>query len=150
MMRIVLDSGPLGLSVHQSASASRDACRDWIVAHLKAGNELLVPEIVEYELRRELLRLNHAKALASLALFIEAIPDRRMLLTSSDLRLAAELWAKARQQGKPTADVHALDVDVILCAQVLNIVQQQPGLIIATTNTRHLSQFLDARDWATV
>ncbi len=84
MTRIILDSGPLGLSVHQSASLQRDACRDWIVAHSKAGDEFFVPEIVEYELRRELLRLNHAKALDSLELFIETIPERRLLLTSKN------------------------------------------------------------------
>lgn len=57
---------------------------------------------------------------------------------------AAELWAKSRQQGKPTADPHALDGDVILAAQALLL---DPQAIITTTNIGHLSLFVDAHHW---
>ncbi len=38
-------------------------------------------------------------------------------LTTAAMLLAAEFWAQARQQGRPTADAAALDADVILAAQ---------------------------------
>ena len=55
---------------------------------------------------------------------------------------AAELWAEARKRGKPTADVHALDGDVILAAQALQI-----QAVVATENIGHLSFFVDAQYW---
>lgn len=61
--------------------------------------------------------------------------------------LAAELWAQARQRGKPTADRHALDVDVILAAQVLTAGFQPGNFVVATTNLSHLSQFVPAEVW---
>jgi predicted nucleic acid-binding protein len=150
MIHIMLDSSPLGVLLQKPGYPQRDRCRDWVVRHLGAGNRLYVPEIIEYELRRELLRMNKTNSVKALEVFADAVPNRKLLLNTADLRLAAELWAKARQQGRPTADVHALDVDVILCAQVLNSSLPQPDVVVATSNTRHLSQFVDARDWATI
>ena len=57
------------------------------------------------------------------------------------------LWAGARTRGKPTADVHALDIDVILAAQVLSKGFQSGSFVVATTNVSHLSQFVPAEVW---
>ncbi|MGA3326582.1 MAG: hypothetical protein ABSF45_19105 [Terriglobia bacterium] len=65
------------------------------------------------------------------------------MIDSADVMLkAAELWAWARNQGIPTADPKALDADVILAAQALQI----PALV-AAENVDHLSLFIDAKDW---
>jgi hypothetical protein len=61
--------------------------------------------------------------------------------------LAAELWAKARRQGKPTAHPHALDVDVILAAQVLAAGFDPADFVVATSNVSHISQFVPAQPW---
>jgi hypothetical protein len=61
--------------------------------------------------------------------------------------LAAELWAKARQQGRSTADAKDLDVDVILAAQALSFGPAPSDVVIATSNEEHLSQFITARNW---
>jgi hypothetical protein len=106
-----------------------------------------VPEIVHYEIRRELLRLRKSKAVAALERFVLAEPDRLWRLTSDDLILAAELWAQSRQQGAPTADTHALDIDVILCAQVRNSGVASTQLVVATTNVKHLNTFVPAMQW---
>src|SRR4051812_38089821 len=54
--QIVLDSGPLGLLTQRPGVAPADACRAWLAAHSSRGVGIVVPEIVDYELRRELLR----------------------------------------------------------------------------------------------
>jgi hypothetical protein len=64
---------------------------------------------------------------------------------------AAELWAKARQQGKPTADNQALDGDVILASQALALKNNiDYEVIIATSNKKHLSLFTEAEDWQNI
>jgi hypothetical protein len=59
---------------------------------------------------------------------------------------AAEFWAEARRQGRPTAPDLALDADVILAAQAAVIERgEEDEVVIATTNADHLSRFVDAR-----
>lgn len=110
-----------------------------------AGADIVVPEIADYEVRRELLRLNAATALANL----DATLARQtyLPLNTAAMRLAAELWARARAAGKPTADPHALDGDVILAAQVLNKGYDMNDVIVASSNTVHLAQFVPAANW---
>jgi predicted nucleic acid-binding protein len=94
------------------------------------------------------LRLDSTKSLAKLDQLkdrIEYVP-----LSTSAMRQAAALWAQARKDGKPTADSHALDGDVILCAQARLAVAHADDLIIATTNVGHLSRFVSAKHWSEI
>ena len=63
---IVLDTGPIGLVTNPKLSSQSVDCNQWLQAHLKAGNRVVVPEIADYEVRRELLRANKKKGLARL------------------------------------------------------------------------------------
>ncbi len=112
---------------------------------------MVVPAIVYYELKRELLRSQKTLSVGRLDAFVGAAPDRYLRLSDEALRLAAELWAKSRRQdGRPTAEAKALDIDVIIAAQVLSFVGTQPGggeVVIATTNPKHLAPFVAARPW---
>jgi predicted nucleic acid-binding protein len=144
---IVLDSTPLGLLVRPPGLPVVDACRVWVEKHLTAGTRIIVPEIVDYELRRELLRMGGVASLTLLDDFNAAEVDRYLPLTTSALRLAAEMWAQARRQGAPTADRHALDIDVILAAQALSSGLSPQDFVIATGNLGHLSRFTPAELW---
>jgi len=144
---IVLDSSPLGLLFQRPGFQKADECREWLKHHLSRGVRVIVPEIVNYELRRELLRLRRTSAVTALAAFIRAVPGRFVPIKTAAMDLAAELWAQARQHGKPTADIHALDVDTILAAQVLAEGWQPAEFVVTTTNLAHLSQFLPAELW---
>jgi predicted nucleic acid-binding protein len=144
---IVLDSGPLGLIVHRRGVREADECRAWLVARLQQGVRVVVPEIVDYELRRELLRLGKAGAIADLDAFEGQQPDRYRALSTADLRRAAQLWSDARSQGLPTAHPHELDVDVILAAQALGLGLAVADFVVATSNPAHLSRFVPADDW---
>ena len=69
-------------------------------------------------------------------------------ITTDVMRRAAQLWADARNRGRPTADPKALDADVILAAQA-QLIGEAAGdrVIVATDNIRHLAQFVEARSW---
>jgi hypothetical protein len=56
-------------------------------------------------------------------------------------------WAELRCQGLPTADIRAIDADVILAAQALLAVAVGDTLVVATTNVGHLSRFVPAQRW---
>lgn len=140
---IVLDSGPIGLVTNPKDSPKRTACNQWLQAHLKFGNRVVIPEIADYEVRRELLRANKVKGLTRLDRLI-ALLDYVSISTAS-MRLAAELWAQARQQGQPTAGDKTIDADMILVAQAMTL--DVRDVAIATTNVGHLSRFIAAGLW---
>lgn len=142
---IILDTGPLGLLANPKVSAEGLACRQWARDQIAAGVEVFLPEIADYEVRRELLQ---ARLLASIAR-LDTLRDELdyLALTTAVMHRAAQLWAEARQAGRPTADRHALDGDVILAAQALSLGYAPGEVIVATTNSGHLSRFLTARRW---
>ncbi len=144
---LVLDSAPLGLLTHPQRNAEVVAITDWLAQCLLTGHRIIVPAIIHYELRRELLRANKSLGLARLDAFSAQTPGRYLPLSDEALRLAAELWAMARQQGRPTADVKDLDVDVILAAQALSFGPASSDVTVVTTNPKHLSQFIVAKNW---
>lgn len=143
---LLLDSGPLGLVTQPRLAPEVVAMNHWLIDCLSGGDAVLVPAIIYYELRRELLRARKALGLARLDAFVQSDPNRYLALTDEALRLAAELWATARQQGRPTSPALDLDVDVILAAQAL-VFGGGSEIIVVTTNPRHLRQFVDARLW---
>ncbi len=106
---------------------------------------VVLPEIVDYEHRRKLLHLGSTNSLLYLDESKENIAYEP--LTTEAMLRAAQLWADARKRGLPTAPEGRLDVDVILAAQALGPAGEGGEVVVATTNPRHLSRFVDARDW---
>ncbi|MEO0769875.1 MAG: PIN domain-containing protein [Cyanobacteria bacterium J06649_4] len=143
---IILDTGPVGLITNPKLSKQGIACNQWLQDHLKAKSRVIVPEIADYEVRRELLRANKRAGLSrldELSQLIEYLP-----LTTEAMRQAASLWAQARQKGQPTAGDKTIDGDMILIAQATTI--ESSKVIIATTNVSHLSRFIAADLWQNV
>jgi predicted nucleic acid-binding protein len=143
---LVLDSGPLGLLTHPQRNAEVVAITEWLSLCLLAGHRIIIPAIVYYELKRELLRANKTSSVARLEAFATTTAGRYLPLSDEALGLAAQLWANARQQGRPTADFKDLDIDVILAAQALSFGPAPSDVVIATSNPKHLSQFLTAEN----
>ena len=85
--------------------------------------------------------------MARLNAFVSAAHDRYLPLSDDALRLAADLWARARQDGQPTADAKALDIDMIIGAQALSFGAGQADVTVTTTNTKHISLFVAAKTW---
>ncbi len=142
---ILLDSGVLGLVTNPKASPEVEKCNRWLEGQVLKDNSIAIPEIADYEVRRELLRANKIKGISRLDAFksrAEYIP-----ITTDTMLKAAEFWATVRKRGKPTADEKALDGDVILAAQAFYLSDEENDVIIATTNVAHLSLFTNARLW---
>src|SRR5207247_11144430 len=101
---------------------------------IRSGMRMVAPAIAYYEALRELERLSAIAQIARLRAFCQAVPDRYLSMTDADLDLAALHWAQARNAGTPTSSADALDGDVILAAQALNMAVPTTDVIVATTN----------------
>jgi predicted nucleic acid-binding protein len=98
---------------------------------------VVIPEIADYEVRRELLRARKVagvERLDALAALLEYLP-----ITTVAMRQAAEFWATTRQQGQPTAGDKTIDGDMILAAQAVTL--GTANVVVATTNVDHLSRW---------
>jgi len=142
---ILLDSGPLGFAANPTVSAATVAFNRWLRAHFVSGTTVGIPDIADYEVRRELIRANKDKSLRKL----DALQMQFAYLPINNhvLRRAATLWAQARNMGKPTADALSLDADVIIAAHAMLLIEDGDEVIIATTNPKHLSLFVPAARW---
>jgi predicted nucleic acid-binding protein len=142
---IVLDTGILGMVTNSKANSQCQECKQWLNSLSARKYLIALPEITDYELRRELIRANKLRGirqldeLKSLVIYLP--------ITTQVMLKAAELWAKARIEGYPTAHSEAIDGDVILAAQAILIQQQGHIVTISTTNVNHLSRFTPAKTW---
>src|SRR5947208_7844338 len=100
-MIVLLDAGPLGMITNPRISPEGDRCRSWLSRLVHHGTSVVVPEIADYEVRRELLRAEKFRGLARL----DAL--QRMLkyapITTPVMLKAAQYWAAARRMGRASA-----------------------------------------------
>lgn len=142
---IVLDSGPLGLLSNPTGTSGQEHAWAWVEQRVAAGDRVVIAEIADYEVRRELIRAGREGSVARLdhlAHYLDYIP-----LNTTAVRLAAELWAVARNAGHPTAHQHALDGDVLLAAQARQFGATEEEVVVATTNPSHLARYAPAAVW---
>lgn len=89
---VLLDSGPLGMvTQRQGKSQVIDACILWLETLLQKGRRVYVPEITDYETRRELRRAGKTAGIARL----DALKTTAyyLPLTTDAMLLAADLWS---------------------------------------------------------
>lgn len=148
MRLVVLDTGPLGMISNPRGKAPALRCRQWARNLLASGVRVFIPEIADYEIRRELLRVGATAGLGRLDRLKVGF-DYAPITTDVMLR-AAELWATARRAGRPNASPDALDGDCILAATAILAAGPGDVVTIATDNVGHLGQFIDARPWESI
>lgn len=140
---VVLDAGPLGMIAHPRAKSDITV---WLATLVTGGVKVLVPEIADYEVRRELLRAGRTKGiqrLDGLKVSLGFLP-----ITSEAMLHAAAFWADARRRGKPTASNESLDADVILAAQAATLTGKR--VVVASTNPKHIGRFVPADLWENI
>ena len=150
MRRItILDSGPLGMISNPKASPENDAIKRWVVDLLRRNELIIMPEIADYEVRRELIRAQKTVGISHLDSFKTTL--KYLPIDTQTMLDAAQLWATARNIGKPATNNLTLDGDMILVAQsraaTRVFAEESAGghTVIATLNPKHLSNFCDAR-----
>jgi hypothetical protein len=146
---ILLDTGPLGYIVHPNDTGVNGICKQWF-EQLKTANDIVrVPQIADYELRRELIRMPSPTSIALLNK-LNRTTGGVVRIGIRTLQKAAELWAHSRNANKPTCKDEALDGDMILCAQALLLTAKGDAVEIATTNVKHLKDYTNAKLWSDV
>ncbi len=143
---VVLDTGPLGMVTHRGGVPEVDACKRWLLELAERGVRIGIPEIADYEIRRELIRAGKVRGIERLDALLETF--EYLPLSTVVMRDAASLWADVRRRGLPTADPKALDADVILAAQARRMPAAE--VVVATTNVHHLARLVDAKLWRDV
>jgi hypothetical protein len=98
---ILLDSGPLGLAAHRPNITEVRQCLRWLATLETAGAMIVVPEIADYEVRRELIRARIVSGIGRL----DHLKTRfhYLPISTAAMLTAANFWANIRQRGVPTA-----------------------------------------------
>ena len=119
--------------------------REWALDLVDGSATIVVPEIADYEVRRELLRAGTSNGIRRL----DELADGFVYdpLRTAHFRRAAQLWADIRNRGLPTAHDAALDGDVLLAAQAIELGGVHPETVVVTTNPKHLEVYVRALRW---
>jgi predicted nucleic acid-binding protein len=139
-VRLLLDTGVLGQICHPRRHGS---VRQWFRNAVRE-HAVLLSEVADYELRRELLRIGATRSLAHL----DELTRELIYLptTTATWRRAAALWAAARNAGNVTAPPEALDGDVLVAAQA-----HEESALIVTTNPKHFGALsASALEWTAI
>lgn len=136
-MRLLLDTGVLGQICHPR---KHHEVRTWFRRAVR-DHELLVSEVADYELRRELLRIDSRKSIDRLDELTREL--RYLPVTTATWRAAARLWAEQRRTGRVTGE--GLDGDVLIAAQAL-----EELATVVTTNEKHFAGIVDVSSWTAV
>ncbi len=153
-MIVFIDTGVLGLLSSPNDESEAQKCQQWLYYLLSKGVYVISSDLCDYEVRRSLIlnKMRQSKYqgldnLDKLEDLIDFLP-----ITKPVMKCAAQLWAMSRRQGMPTTDEKNIDADVIIAAQCQLFQQENLGqnLIIATTNVKHLSRFVQAQRWQDV
>ena len=120
------------------------ACKNWAINLRRRGKQVRIPEIADYEVRRDLLRANSTKGIEKLDEML-SLYDLVPLCTES-MQMAARFWADVRTVlGRGGCDDKRLDGDVILCAQAVVFARTEGTTVeIATDNVRHFQALVTA------
>ncbi|MBC8142537.1 MAG: nucleic acid-binding protein [Armatimonadetes bacterium] len=146
LVAVFMDTNVLGMLTQKpGVRADSDACQAWGAAVNAQGVYVFVPEVADYELRREFLLTGNADAVTRLDAYTQREPNRYLPITTSAMREAARLRADLRKRGIPTAAKEALDGDALIAAQVFRWCEREqiPAsfIAVATTNVSDLSRF---------
>jgi len=135
-MIVLLDSDVLGMATNPKATPENVACANWVKQLIIRGDEVRVPDITDYELRR-ILVWNAKRSGVTTTKGIRRLDELRreaghLPLDTDTMLLASDLWAQTMFSGRPLADPKTLNADVILAAQAYMLRGTYPEIVIAS------------------
>jgi len=138
---VLLDSHPLSLISRSANTEESLRCSRRIQDLLKNEISVVVPEIIDYELRRVLIQAKRDKSIEML----NKLGNKGLIyapITTEVMLKASNLWAWARNTRQSTASQDKIDIDVILAAQSI-VISEITGehTIIATSNIKDLKRY---------
>ncbi len=96
---VLLDAGPLGLVTNPRESDETREAALWLRSLPSRDARVIVPEIADYEVRRELIRANRNEGLRRLDALKRTA--EYIAISTDTMLLAAEFWATARRRENP-------------------------------------------------
>ena len=100
-----MDTSPLSLLCQRPAKSPEVfACHQWIKSLAASNWDIYLPEIADYEVRRELVRLGYTASIVRLDKLQSSL--HHLAITTAVMRRAADEWANVRRLGLATADRH--------------------------------------------
>ena len=135
---VILDTGSLSLVAAPVGICLGDQSKAWFTALEDIGCRFYVPQMADYEVRRELIRAGKTESVVMLDEFIATEPDRYRLLTAADVARAAGFWARLRNANRGGSPQEALDADLLIAAQAEALAEETrlQGVVVATSNVR--------------
>lgn len=153
-MIVILDSNILGLLANPSELPESRECQDWLYSLLAKSVYVTSSELCFYEVKRGLLEAQKRGGIGQGIVKLEELRDQFEILPVDRMVVdeAAEIWAKSRLAGKPSADEKALDIDIIIAAHYQVLFQEFPGryVVISTKNIKHFKHFAEAQEWQNI
>lgn len=138
---VVLDTSPAGRIVHPRKFLG---ITDWFVRVMASGRRVVLPEIIDYEVRRGLIQMGASRQLRTLdEMKADVYYDP---LTTELMMAAAQVWADARNMDRPFTSDDRLDGDAILIAQAQGLGDRRSVTVI-TENAKHLDPFVATSRW---
>ena len=142
MSLVLLDNGPLGEISHPNVAPD---VMERLTLFFSKGYDVRISEVSDYEIRKELIREGLTESVERLDLLkrdFGYVP-----ITTKAMLIAAELWARERNAGRPGASEDALDADVIIAAQAAVLNDDGEDVIVVTNNPKHFKNLVEVSDW---
>lgn len=138
---VVLDSRPVSQIVHPHSFPEITL---WFNEILRTDRRVVLTEIVDYEVRRGLLRIPAPRQVTNL----DDLRDIVLYspITTDIMRDAAAVWADARRRGRPFTADDRLDGDAILIAQSRALGDRR-RVVLVSENTNDFGHYVEASRW---
>jgi predicted nucleic acid-binding protein len=152
MKLVFLDSTPLSMLTDPRHSPQVVNIASWLISIIQSGEIVYLPESIDYELRREMVRGSKSGSIQKLNGLKNTC--EYLLINTEAMLLACDFWASLRNSGLSTGDPKKIDIDVILCAQAVTEMRRlgflPSDIIIATSNISHISRLVFADTWENI
>lgn len=145
MPYVLLDSPLLSAVSNPSNRVENVQCRSWVKRLINNDIAIVVPAVIDYELRRTLIQGGQKAGLTNLDR-LQDMGLQYLEMSQEMWEKAAQLWAWARNTRQSTAHEHKIDIDCLLGAQAVMLAQLTgEHTVVATKNVKDIARYTPAK-----